>query len=214
MPTRWVSGTSRTSRVRSMARLSRALPSAARCERPSEAPRSASSDQPGGLAQGPEEKRGLVGRVAGMVGAMVLPFQISAPSLGRGVPPRDMPRLPAFRKPGFRARGRSRAALGPGVVHHRKPDALLRRPRRRHPDRRPRPPPAPHVPPGRPRGPLGRRAGALALGGGGGRGASALGARQPVGRLGGAPGRGGGPAGAARGAIAASACSSPTWTPR
>src|SRR6266852_5031503 len=54
-----------------MARLSLALPSLARCERPSAAPVRAWTLQPGCLAHGPEEKCGVVGRTDGIV--MTLP---------------------------------------------------------------------------------------------------------------------------------------------
>ena len=83
IPMRYSSGTPRISRVPSIAALSFSLPTAARCERPSGAPESLSRLNTGGLAQGPEEKRGLSGRVAGLVGAvMSIPFQIFAPRWG------------------------------------------------------------------------------------------------------------------------------------
>src|SRR5690606_32778510 len=65
-----------------------ALPGLARCERPSGALARASSDHPGRLAQGPEEKLGLAGRMSGMEAfvIVVLPFQIARLSLGRGGP--------------------------------------------------------------------------------------------------------------------------------
>ena len=53
--------------MRSIASWSRAFPSDERCDRPSESRRSRSSAQPGGFGQGPEEKEGLAGRVAGLV---------------------------------------------------------------------------------------------------------------------------------------------------
>src|SRR5581483_10232872 len=66
-----------------MASLRRALPSLARCERPRNAWPRLSRDQPGRLAQGPEEKWILPGRVAGLVAVvMSLPFQIAAPRWG------------------------------------------------------------------------------------------------------------------------------------
>src|SRR3546814_7641669 len=65
MPIRCVSGTFRILRVRSIARFSRALPILERCERPSDSVASLSADQPGGFAQGPEEKKGRAGRAAG-----------------------------------------------------------------------------------------------------------------------------------------------------
>ena len=43
------------------------LPILARWERPVAAPLRASSDQPGRLAQGPDEKQGLLGRVEGFI---------------------------------------------------------------------------------------------------------------------------------------------------
>jgi hypothetical protein len=63
---RWSGGTASTSRVRSMASFSRARLAAARCERPTRAPSSTAGDQPGRLAQGPVEKRGLPGRRLGL----------------------------------------------------------------------------------------------------------------------------------------------------
>src|SRR5688572_28316463 len=67
-----------------MARFSRTLPSLARCERPRNALSRSSRDQPGRLAQGPEEKLRLTGRWAGLadVGIMKLSFQIVAPRWG------------------------------------------------------------------------------------------------------------------------------------
>ena len=66
-----------------MTSLRRALPSLARCERPRNALSSFARDQPGRLAQGPEEKCGLAGRLAGFVAVvMSLPFQIAAPRWG------------------------------------------------------------------------------------------------------------------------------------
>jgi len=44
----------------------------ARCERPSAAFTSASSDQPGRFAQGPEEKLGFAGRIAGAETVVVI----------------------------------------------------------------------------------------------------------------------------------------------
>src|SRR5881392_2438674 len=44
---------------------SRALPSLERCERPSTSVASFSADHPGGLAQGPDEKKGRAGWVTG-----------------------------------------------------------------------------------------------------------------------------------------------------
>src|SRR5262249_42258290 len=68
-----------------MARLSFALPDFERCERPSTASVRACRFQPGRLAQGPEEKCGTVGRVAGILAiSSILPDR--RPSVGRGVP--------------------------------------------------------------------------------------------------------------------------------
>ena len=64
MPMRWLAGILSTWRVSSIAWASRALPSFERCERPSEPTGSFAADQPGGLAQGPDEKKGRAGRVS------------------------------------------------------------------------------------------------------------------------------------------------------
>src|SRR5207302_175911 len=48
-----------------MTSASRATPGFERCERPSRAPDSTAGDQPGRLAQGPDEKHGLAGRRVG-----------------------------------------------------------------------------------------------------------------------------------------------------
>src|SRR6266851_2844628 len=55
-----------TARERSITSLSLALPASERCERPSAALARPSNVHPGRLAQGPEEKQGLFGRVAGL----------------------------------------------------------------------------------------------------------------------------------------------------
>src|SRR5262245_64023448 len=72
-----------------MASFRRALPSLARCERPRKAFSRFFRDQPGRLAQGPEEKCVLTGRLAGLRAVVIcLPFQIDAPRWGgvaRGV---------------------------------------------------------------------------------------------------------------------------------
>src|ERR1700678_3229420 len=60
-----------TSRVRSTASLSLALPIFARCERPRAASLRTEGDQPGRFAHGPEEKQGLTGRTPGAVVAMM-----------------------------------------------------------------------------------------------------------------------------------------------
>src|SRR6476660_9212682 len=66
-----------------MASFRRALPSLARCERPRNALSRFCRDQPGRLAQGPEEKFTLPGRLAGFAAVvMSLPFQIAAPRWG------------------------------------------------------------------------------------------------------------------------------------
>ena len=65
MPIRWLVGTPSTWRVSSIAWPSRALPSFERCERPSDPIASFSGAQPGGFAQGPEEKKGRAGRASG-----------------------------------------------------------------------------------------------------------------------------------------------------
>src|SRR5277367_58111 len=72
----------RTSRVRSMASLSFALPSFARCDRPSAAFSRAWAVQPGRFAQGPEEKHAFAGRVAGFLLMKWPPFQMGAPRWG------------------------------------------------------------------------------------------------------------------------------------
>src|SRR5438045_4720491 len=70
-----------------MASFRRALPSLARCERPRNALSRAWRDQPGRLAQGPEEKSTLPGRLAGFVAAvMASTLSDSRPSVGRGDP--------------------------------------------------------------------------------------------------------------------------------
>src|SRR5215207_2581931 len=74
-----------------MARLRRALPSLARCERPSVSVLKLLRDQPGRLAQGPDEKKGARGRARGFpVIKSILPD--GRPSVGRGVPRRGMVR--------------------------------------------------------------------------------------------------------------------------
>src|SRR5215813_13938658 len=95
-----------------MASLRRALPSLARCERPRKACSRFCTDQPGRLAQGPEEKKGLTGRLAGLVVEVIaLPFQIECPSLGRGGPWRGCWKMPAkSRTRRRRARGKTTAA--------------------------------------------------------------------------------------------------------
>src|SRR5207237_9360145 len=71
MPIRWAAGTSSTSRVRSIARLSFALPILDRWERPRTASVRVWRLQPGRLAQGPEEECGTDGRTGGIAMDMV-----------------------------------------------------------------------------------------------------------------------------------------------
>ena len=73
MPMWYEAGTWSTSRVRSIARLSFALPIFERCERPRSASVSAERLQPGRLAQGPEEKCGMSGRTVGIALLMIYP---------------------------------------------------------------------------------------------------------------------------------------------
>ena len=86
MPSRQSAGMPRIARERSITSARRDLGSPARWLRPSIAPDSASSVKPGRLAQGPEEKLALPGRVSGF-GAIAIcgsPFQKrSAPVGGR-----------------------------------------------------------------------------------------------------------------------------------
>src|SRR5205809_690753 len=86
MPITWRSGTSSTSRVSAMARLSRALPSLERCERPVSACLRSWGVQPGILAQGPDEKCGFAGHTAGfaMLIRSILPD--GPPLVGEGCP--------------------------------------------------------------------------------------------------------------------------------
>ena len=74
------------SRVSSIAAFSLALPTAARCDRPNGASASLVRSCVGGLAQGPDEKRGLAGRVAGCEIAITATLPDKRLSLGRGVP--------------------------------------------------------------------------------------------------------------------------------
>src|SRR5579871_5681099 len=94
--------------VRSIASLSLALPGLERCDRPSNAPFSASGVQPGRLAQGPDEKKGRAGRTAGIFPVMFIPFRMIAPRWG-GVARalcRDSPLLRQFRTIAMRQFGR------------------------------------------------------------------------------------------------------------
>src|SRR5689334_16888576 len=65
-----------STRLRSMTSARRALPNAERCERPTNAPDSASTDQPGRFAQGPEAKYGRDGLMLGSFMACSLPLDI------------------------------------------------------------------------------------------------------------------------------------------
>src|SRR5260221_3071854 len=67
-----------TARERSMISTSFSLPGLERCERPSSASDKAAGDQPGRLAQGPEEKHGLAGRRVGFISS----FACRYPELG------------------------------------------------------------------------------------------------------------------------------------
>src|SRR5215475_9431104 len=79
-----------TARESSITSASLALPSLARCERPTHAAFSASSDQPGRFAQGPEEKCGIRGRRFGRACAVMLPFLPEWPEpVGRFWPAAD-----------------------------------------------------------------------------------------------------------------------------
>ena len=69
-----------------MASANFALPPAARCDRPSQASLKALWVHVGGLAQGPEEKRGFAGRDAGYSIAINAILSDMRPSLGKGVP--------------------------------------------------------------------------------------------------------------------------------
>ena len=66
----------------------RSLAGLERCDRPTSAFFSTAGDQPGRLAQGPEEKLGFAGRNAGLaafaacLSVILLPFQIGAPRWG------------------------------------------------------------------------------------------------------------------------------------
>src|SRR5207302_6695274 len=86
-----------------MTSASRATPGFERCERPSSAPDNAAGDQPGRLAQGPEEKHGLAGRRVGFI----------APSLPREARPARGPGLDggtyAAARPGSMLRRSNRA---------------------------------------------------------------------------------------------------------
>ena len=87
MPSCQSAGMPSRARERLMTSAMRALGSAARWLRPSMAPDNASSEKPGRLAQGPDEKSGLLGRVAGRGmpwadAIEALPFRREAPRWG------------------------------------------------------------------------------------------------------------------------------------
>ena len=87
IPSRQSAGMPRMDLESVMTSASFALGVAARWLRPSSAPSKAASDQPGRLAQGPEEKRGLAGLIPGLVALamMWLPSRSEcAPVGGRG----------------------------------------------------------------------------------------------------------------------------------
>src|ERR1700751_6024803 len=95
-----------TSRVRSLARLSLARPTFDRWERPVSASVRAWRLQPGRLAQGPEEKCGVVGRTPGVAFVMLSILPDRRPSVGRGFP-----------RPGIvEVRGRRQARRGNNSV--------------------------------------------------------------------------------------------------
>src|SRR5262245_59868263 len=74
-----------------MASLRRALPSLARCERPRKALSRFCQDQPGRLAHGPEEKKGLTGRLVGFVVEVISPtLPDRMPLVGEGWPAAGM----------------------------------------------------------------------------------------------------------------------------
>ena len=90
MPSRQSVGMPRMARERSITSASRAFGSLARWLRPSKAPDSASTEKPGRLAQGPEEKLGLRGRVSGF-GAIAIggsPLQKTCAPVGGRDPAR------------------------------------------------------------------------------------------------------------------------------
>src|SRR3990170_4850477 len=74
--------------VRSRTALRRAFPSLDLCERPSKAPSMDWAVQPGCLAQGPDAKFGLAGRLAGLGGGVMRPSLATAALVGKGVRPR------------------------------------------------------------------------------------------------------------------------------
>src|SRR5947209_245186 len=98
-----------------MASLSLALPALARCERPRGAPDRFSSDHPGRLAQGPDEKQGEAGRAAGRstIDAILPDERLS---LGRGVPPRLLRSAPKNGKAKSDYQPRLRLRLAPTLL--------------------------------------------------------------------------------------------------
>src|ERR1700712_747118 len=81
-----------------MARLSFALPTFARCERPSAESVRAWRDQPGRLAQGPDEKCGVTGRTPGFTSVIASILPDGCPSVGKGVPPPEIVKRTRFVK--------------------------------------------------------------------------------------------------------------------
>src|SRR4029078_10726937 len=88
-------GASSDSRVRSMARLSLALPILDRCERPRTASVRFWRFQPGRLAHGPDENTGAAGPTPGLFAVILSALPDRRPSLGRGVPLAEIGDLPA-----------------------------------------------------------------------------------------------------------------------
>src|SRR5215217_8427997 len=83
----------------------RALPGLLRCERPTSALASASTVQPGRLAQGPDEKLGFAGFTAGAIRGIAAilsdPPRSMRLSLGRGVLRREIRPMAGRRQWGF-----------------------------------------------------------------------------------------------------------------
>src|SRR6056297_390517 len=135
MPMRYSSGTPRMARVVSIAALSLALPTDARCERPSGAPESLSRENMGGFAQGPDEKRGFLGfedgrvrsgRVAGCASVISgYPLRY-APLVGEGCPAAGHTPHAPCRQAAKTVRMVANDAPSVHCVHHRKPRATFR----------------------------------------------------------------------------------------
>src|SRR5215475_12883876 len=126
MPMRWSAGTSSTSRVRSIARLSFALPILDRCERPRTASVRICRLQPGRLAHGPDEKCGITGRTPGLVAVMLSILPDRRPSLGRGVPLAEIGDLPIevnSRRPGTKPGGWRMLSLELKELQEPRPEA-------------------------------------------------------------------------------------------